>query len=116
MEAETLHPQVNIGSFWPRQVQLAAAIPSLLLWTLLSAIALLWYVGVAINTISGGLTATGDGRFTYLMVMLLLVLVCSGVTARTLLRAYQGRSLLWWHACSFGLGILFLGLIGVVGD
>jgi hypothetical protein len=51
-----------------------------------------------------------------LMVMLMFVLVCSEVTARTLWRAYQGRSLLWWHACSFGLGIVLLGLIGFVGD
>ena len=116
MEAETLHPQVNIDSFWPRRIQLAAAVPSLLLWALLSGIALVWYVGMAISAIAGRLATTSDWRFPYLMVMLLLVLVCSGATARTLWRAYQGRSLLWWHACSFGLGIVFLGLIGIVGD
>ena len=116
MKAETWKPQVSVDSFWPRQVQLAVAVPSLLLWTLLSGMALLWYVGVAISAISGRLAATDDWRFPYLMVMLLLVLVCSGATARTLWRAYQGRSLLWWHACSFGLGIVFLVLLGIVGD
>jgi hypothetical protein len=77
--------------------------------------ALLWYVGVAISAILGRL-ATGDSRFPYLMVMLLLVLVCSGATAGTLWRAYQGRSRLWWHASTFGFGIVVLGLIGIVGD
>ena len=116
MKAETLNHQVNIDSFWPRRVQLTAAVPSLLLWILLSGIALLWCVGVAISAISGRLATSGDWRFSYLMVMLLLVLVCSGATARTLWRAYQGRSLLWWHACTFGLGVVFLGLLGIVGD
>ncbi len=116
MGAETSNPQANVDSFWPRQVQLAVAVPSLLLWTLLSGMALLWYVGVAMSAILGRLATGGDWRFPYLMVMLLLVLVCSGVTARTLWRAYQGRSHLWWHACTFGFGIVFLGLIGIVGD
>jgi hypothetical protein len=112
VKAETLNPQVNIDSFWPRRIQLAAAVPSLLLWALLSGIALLWCVGVAISAISGRLATSGDWRLTYLIGILLLVLVCSGVTARTLWHAYQGRSLLWWHACTFGLGVFFLGLIG----
>lgn len=117
MKAETLlERHAKEDSYHPRRVQLAVAVPSLLLWTLLSGMALLWYVGVAFSAISGGLAATSDWRFPYLMVMLLLVLACSGVTARTLWRAYQGRSLLWWHACSFGLGIVFLGLLGLVGD
>ena len=116
MGTETLNPQVNVGSFWPRRVQLAGAVPSLLLWTWLSFKALVWYVGVAISAISDRLTTTHDWRFSYLMAMLLLLLVCFGVTARILWRAYQGSSRLWWHACTFGLGIVFLGLIGIVGD
>ena len=116
MKEETLHPQVSGDPFWSRQVQPAAAIPSLLVWALLFGLALLWYVGLAINAISGRLVATGDWRFTYLLVMLLLVIVCSGATARTQWLAYQGHSLLWWHACSFALGIVFLSLIGIVGD
>ena len=116
LEAETLNPQVNVDSFRLRRVQLAVAVPSLLLWTFLSVKAILWYAGVAISAISGRLATSGDWRFPFLMVVLLLVLVSAGATARTLWRAYQGRSLLWWHACTFGLGIVFLGLIGIVGD
>ena len=55
-------------------------------------------------------------RVTDLDLFSALVLVCAVATARTLWRAYQGRSLLWWHACTFGVGIVFLGLIGIVGD
>ena len=116
MGNEALHPQANMDSFWPRRIQLAAAVPSLLVWVLLSGISLLWYAGVAISLISGRLAATDDWRFPYLMIMSLLVLVCTVVMARTLWRACQGRSLLWWHAFSFGLGIVLLGLIGIVGD
>jgi hypothetical protein len=116
VETEKMKPYVNTISFWPRRVQLVAAVPSLLLWALFLGITLIWCGGVAISAISGRLAATDNWRFIFLMVMLLFVLICSEVTARTLWRAYQGRSLLWWHACSFGLGIVLLGLIGIVGD
>ena len=116
MEAETLHTPNSTNDFLPRRVQLAAAVPAFLLWVLLTGIALIWYAGVAISAISGSLAATNDWRFPYLVFMLLLVLVWSGATGRTLWRAYQGRSFLWWHACSYGLGMVLLGLIGIVGD
>jgi hypothetical protein len=111
-----MDPRFNVGSFWPRRVQLTAAVPSLLLWALLLGITLIWCGGVAVSAISGKLAATDNWRFVYMVVMLMFVLVCSEVTARTLWRAWQGRSLLWWHACSFGLGIVLLGLVGIVGD
>ena len=116
MESEKLPPKASADLFWPRRVQLAAAVPSFLLWSLLSGIALVWYVGVAIGAMSGRLAATSDWRFPYLMFMLLLVFVGSGATVRTQWRACQGRSHLWWHICSFAVGILFFGLIGIVGD
>lgn len=116
MVSETLEPRASVDSFWPRPVQLVAAVPSFLLWSLLTGIAIVWYVGVAISTMSGRLASSGDWRFPYLMIMLLFVFAGAGVTARTQWRAWQGRSHLWWHVCSFVAGIVFLGLIGIVGD
>ena len=116
MKAVTEQPQTNNGRFWPRGVQLATAVPSFLLWTVLSGIALLWYAGVGFRAISGTLNATSDWRFSYLMVMLLLVLIGSAATARTIWKAYEGRSFLWWHVGTFSLGVVFLCLIGIVGD
>lgn len=115
MKSESIPSGRNVNLFLSRRVQLVAAVPSLLLWVLLSAMSLLWYGGVAFSAISGTLR-TGDWRFPYLMILLPFVLVCAGGTARTLRRAYQGRSLLWWHGCSLGLGVVFLILIGIVGD
>jgi hypothetical protein len=89
VESENMNPRVN-GSFWPRRVQLTAAVPSLLLWALLLGMTLLWCGGVAISAISGRLAAIDNWRFVYLVVMLMFVLVCSEVTARTLWRNWQG--------------------------
>ncbi len=115
MHHGTSRPQVNGNLRYPRSVQLVIATPSFVLWSLLSCLALIWYLGAAISAISGSLVV-GDWRIPYLIVIFLLVLVCSFGTARTLWLAYLGRSPLWWHVCSFGLGILLLGLIGIVGD
>jgi hypothetical protein len=110
-----LNPRVHGNTLWPRPVQLAVAAPSFLLWTSLASLAVLWYVGSATSAISGRL-ATGDWRIPYLMFVLLVVLAGAGATARTLWLACRGRSRLWWHACSFGSGIVLLGLLGIVGD
>jgi hypothetical protein len=115
VEDKIMNAQAQVDSLWPRRVQLAVAAPSLLLWTFLSSLAIFWYSSLAISAMSGTL-ATGDWRFSYLIVTLLIVLACSSVTARTLWLAYRGRSCLWWHACSFGVGIVLRGLIGIVGD
>jgi hypothetical protein len=115
METQVLNSPFNREFLWPRPIQLAMAAPSFLLWTLLSSFALLWYAGLAISAMLGRLGDT-DWRLPYLIVMLLVVLVSSGAIAKTLWLAYRGRSHLWWHACSFGLGIVLLGLIAIVGD
>ena len=112
MEPEAKHND----RFWPRRFQLAVAAPSFILWSLLTGIALLWYAGAGFKIISGTLDVTSDWRFSYLMLVLLLVLAGSTATARTLWRAYQGNSFLWWHICTFIVGIGFLCLIGIVGD
>ena len=116
MTTGNLGPQVDAASFRPRSIQLAAAGPSLLLWALLSAVTVVWFAGVGITALMGRLATGNDWRFPYLIVMGLLVLVLAGATARTLWRAWQGRSRLWWHASSFGLGIVLFILLGIVGD
>ncbi len=102
--------------FRSRSLQRALAVPSLLLWALLSGLALVWSAGVVIGALSGRLVATGDWRFPYLIIVVSLVLVCAGLTARTLWRAYQGQSLLWWHGATFGVGLVFIVLLGIAGD
>lgn len=102
--------------FHSRSLQRALAVPSLLLWALLSGLALVWSAGVVIGALTGRLVATGDWRFPYLIIVVSLVLVCAGLTARTLWRAYQGQSLLWWHGATFGVGLVFIILLGIVGD
>jgi hypothetical protein len=115
MQHESSRPQLNENFRYPRSVQLAIATPSFVLWLLLSCLALIWCLSAAISAISGRLVI-GDWRIPYLILIFLFVLVCSLATARTLWLAYLGRSPLWWHVCSFGLGIVLLGLIGIVGD
>ena len=110
-----MNSQAPVDSLWPRRVQLAVAAPSLLLWILLSSLAIVWVVSIAFSAMSGTLV-TGDRRFPYFIVILLLVFLYSSVTTLTLRLAYLGHSRLWWHACSFGVGIVLLGLIGVMGD
>lgn len=116
MEAIAGNPKIDSGRYLPRGIQLAVAAPTFLLWSVLSGIALLWYAGMGFGVIFGTLDTTSDWRFSYLMVMLMLVLVGSAATARTLWMACAGRSFLWWHVCTFVLGIVFLCLIGIVGD
>ena len=107
---------VSPNSFSSRGLQRALAVPSLLLWILLSGLALMWSTGVLISALSGRLVATGDWRFPYLIVVVSLVLVSAGLTAQTLWRAYQGQSRLWWHGATFGTGLVFVVLLGIVGD
>jgi len=104
-----------VEPYHSRSLQIAAATPSFLLWSMLTAIALVWYLGTVVSAISGTLVV-GDWRFPYLCVMVSLVLVFAPITVRTLWRAFKGRSFLWWHGVTFLLGIAFLGLLGTVGD
>lgn len=115
MPTETSPAPDTTASYAPRGLQIVSAMPSMLIWLGLVSIALVWYTGVAIQAISGTLH-TGDGRFAYLCFMLFLVLLCACQALRTFRRAVAGRSPLWWHGATLGLGILLLGLIGIVGD
>ena len=102
--------------FLPKTLQIVAAVPSLLVWGFLSVLALIWFGGVTVQFLLGTLTTPSDGRFAYIIVVLLAVLACAWPVARTVWRACQGRSALWWHACTLGLGVLFTVLLGIVGD
>ena len=115
MTSDVMKTQEGTERYHSRGLQIAAAAPSFLLWTMLTAIAVVWYLGTAAGAISGTLVM-GDWRFPYLCVMVSLVLIGAPLTVRTLWRAIEGRSFLWWHGVTFLLGVVFLGLLGIVGD
>jgi hypothetical protein len=113
--AEPSETQINAALFCPRWIQLAVAGPSLLLWTFLAVRALIWCAGTGVMALLGRLP-TNNWQVPYLAVMCLFTLACSGVTAFSLRDAFQGRSRLWWHAGTFGLGLILFVLLGIVGD
>ncbi len=116
MASHSERPHKDSQVFLPKTLQIVAAVPSLLVWGFLSTLATIWIGAVTVQLLLGTLTHPSDGRFAYIIVFLLLVLACAWPVAKTFWRAYHGRSPLWWHACTLGLGVLFTVLLGIVGD
>ena len=112
---ESFDTQINSTPFFPRWIQLVVAGPSLLLWTFLAGLALFWCAGAGVQAFLGRLP-TSDWRTPYLAVMCPLTLACAGVTVFPFRNALRGRSRLWWHAGTFGLGFVLFVLLGIVGD
>lgn len=115
MAAEAIDFQTDTTPLRPRWIQLTAAGPAFLLWTFLAGQSLIWCAGAVVLAVLGR-TPAYDWRMPYLAVVCPLTLVCAGMIGILFLRAYQGRSLLWWHAGTFSLGVVFFALLGIVGD
>ena len=99
----------------PKSLQLALAAPPALLWLLLAGISAIWWIGLVVNSVLGQLPVS-DWRGPYLMAVCAFVLVAAVLDGVLFLRAAQGRSHLWWHAAMFATGLVFVGLMGIVGD
>lgn len=113
MAAPTTHQDVR--TYYSRALQLTCALPAALIWLLLGGIAALWWIGVLfINGL--GPAGSGNWRVPYLMVLCTLALGMAVLEALIVARAVRGRSRVRLHALMFAAGILFIGLMGIVGD
>lgn len=115
MARETIATTPCPVAFRPRALQLAAALPPFILWSMLIGMGVIWLGAVAFQALSGDLI-TPNWRFPYLLFMVHLILFCGALTAVTWWRAIQGRSALWWHGGTFLGGVVFVFLLGIVGD
>ena len=106
----------STGTFRPRAWQIIAALPAFLVWSILSGMAAVWLGAVAFQAVSGNLIISGDWRWPYLLFMTHLVLFFGALTAVSWWRAFKGRSALWWHGGTFLGGVVFVILLGIVGD
>ncbi len=101
--------------YYSKSFQIACAVPAALIWLLLASLAAFWWIGFGIASALGK-TGGGDWRLPYLMVVCALALGMAVFEAALFLRAVRGRSYAWPHIMMLAAGILFFGLMGIVGD